>query len=269
LLDKWPDREEDQVSDIKERVLRRIRKLVALAEGGATEAEAETALRLAHEMLAEHNLSMDDVPENSDDVDPVTSDGEEWDRYNEAWRRTLMHSAAQLYFCRYFFSDKIVPGKNTALSQRGVKHTFVGRPHNVAVARLMGRYFVTTVNRLANDGCRKTVIRSRTERGRYVNTFRLACAERLRERCVKVRERAEAGQAVTSDGRNLPALANMYRREMRANDEFLHNMKIRLREQKSRASFHDTRGYNDGRTAADSISLSAQVGTGRGAKLIR
>jgi len=50
---------------IENKVLERVKKMIALGnDAAATEAERETALRMAYNLLAKYNLSMSDLPED-------------------------------------------------------------------------------------------------------------------------------------------------------------------------------------------------------------
>src|SRR4051794_30275940 len=50
--------------DNMDSIVSRINKLLALGERGGTEAEATAAMRKVHELLAKHNLSLDDVKDS-------------------------------------------------------------------------------------------------------------------------------------------------------------------------------------------------------------
>jgi hypothetical protein len=247
------------------KILERIRKLMALAERAGTEEEADAANRAVHALLSRYNLDISEVPDEQEDG-VIEEDGT-IERYNESWRRTIMHGCAALYFCKYYYTDAYVKGVNSQRVQKGIKHCFVGRPHNVAVAKMMGQYLVGTVNRLANEAARKELVEklggrnpSSTERGRFVNSFRLAAAGRLYSRLLQMKAKAMEGQTVDEEGRNLPALRSLYESEEQAIKDWLDAKALKLVTRKSRASYGDKLGAVAGAKAGDNIGLNTQIG---------
>jgi len=244
---------------LRAKMIERIRRLLALSQS-SNEHEAASAAEKAQTLLAEYNLSLSDIEIESDE-DDITTDGEiETNSY--PWRRMLGTCVAQLYFCTYFYqtiakeqlvNEKIVKTKID-------KHSFVGTPTNIMVAKMMFDYLHKTVDRLAKDGCLKVPVK---ERGEYRMTFRHVAALRLARRIHERIEAAKKGEVVASDGRNLPALASMYDQIKPKLEEHLEKTIGKLRSTKvgkvGKKTFH-AEGYADGRAAGDSIGLDQQVG---------
>ena len=77
-----------------ERVLERIAKLMQMADGG-TQHEAETAAKMAQQLLMKHNLSMDDVNVDIDEKERAVQD----ERFNmrDVWKKVEGNWVAILY----------------------------------------------------------------------------------------------------------------------------------------------------------------------------
>lgn len=120
-----------------ERILDRIKKMLALAnDPGASEGERETALRMAYNLLAKHNLSMSDVPK-----DGVQEPREmaETTISADKWARHIAHAVGKLFFCKYYFYRTDSAGRD--------RHCFVGRASNVATATYMTEYLIKAIKR--------------------------------------------------------------------------------------------------------------------------
>lgn len=251
-----------------DKVIERVRKLLALAnDAGANEHEAGLALERAMSLLAAHNLSMDEVQSQATDEEP-TSDAVVV-RYRENWRRTVCLGLGRLYFCRYYYEERLVPGANTSNKQRGEGHVFVGLPHNVAVAREMATYLFSTVHRLAVDYARQERIEKGSGYSEAVNAFRLAAGNRLYHRMDELRRSAERGELkASSGGTNLPAMVDLYKRLEDLNDEWLRKRGIKLQTANSRTSMKNARAFAAGDAAAKGINLQPQLGGASGTRMI-
>lgn len=102
----------------------RIQKLLALGERGGTEAEATAAMRKVHELLAKHNLSLDDVKESPVAEEDYVRD-EAASSPRQPWQDWVWTSVAELYFCKHF---KRKFGSQTT-------HLLIGKPSNIAVVK--------------------------------------------------------------------------------------------------------------------------------------
>lgn len=250
----------------KAKVLEKLRKLMALAERAGTEEEADAANRRVHALLSRYNLDITQILEANTDDEAVIDQELATERYNERWRRMLMHGAASLYFCSYLYSDAHLHGVNSQRAQRGVNHHFIGRPHNIAVAKMMGQYLVQTVNRLANEAARTSLVErlggrnpTSTERGRFVNSFRLAAASRLHARLLEMKKQAEEGTAQDEEGKNLPALRSLYQQEEDLAKSWIEKNIGDIRQKTSRARITDRHGATLGYHAGNSVGLNTQI----------
>lgn len=239
------------------KIIVRIRKLMYLANGGATEAEAEQAMRMAHALLAEHNLSLTEImKEASDTLGDRVIDSEYVDGVNDPWRRSIWHATADLYFCSYFYSPKYEWRRGKQQRVR-IRHNLVGKPHNILVTKLMVQYLVNTVRRLARESARNV---PPCEHGSFENSFKVACAKRLVERIWDRRYQSEEHPTTAPCGTTLPALRSLYATEMEANQVMIEHKGIGLESKRSRCRVTNVLGADAGRKAAEDIGLDTQVG---------
>jgi hypothetical protein len=254
------------MNDNQEKILDKVKKLLALAGNNPNENEAQQAANRAHALLAEYNLSLSDVESHSKFEDKFITDS---DLMTESlpWRRPLAAMVAKMYFCSYVFAFQKKPTPDRACGYiRYDKHYFIGARHNVEVAKHMFSYLNDTIERLANEGSMGYPMRERTP---FRTAFKAACAGRV---CTRIQQRideSKKGPTVTnSGGTNLPALANLYDQVSKKLDKYLDQQFPGHRTSKSRGRPSHTEGTIAGRRAGDSIGLDQQVGRGQ-SKLLK
>ena len=238
------------IAEARESILRKIRKLLALSRGGTTEEEAAEAARVAHELLAAHNLAMSEV-EQVEETDRVLDDGTV-DGARDIWPAQVWSATAQLHFCRYFYTDQRDAGRLI-----GLRHSVLGRRHNVEVAKLTALYLVDAVKRLADEAAQAV---PGDERRLYRESFRRAGGRRLAQRVHELRA-ASATPDVAATRTTLPALPSLYRSESDANEAMLARLGIRLGGPVRQDRLTHAGGADAGRRAAETISLHRQIGT--------
>lgn len=225
------------------KILERVKKMVALGnDAGATEAERETALRMAYNLLAKYNLSMGDLPEDQSNEarerqDVVIS--------ADRWARSLAQAAAKLFFCKYFYSKTGTSGKD--------RHCFVGRQSNVMTALYMAEYLIKSVKREATSRYKSPT----TPQGR---SFCVGTVDSIRKR---------VEQMIKTDTESTPGtalvLASLHEREADANKKWLNGAGVSLTTSKARADNALRAGaFYDGREYGKTVSLNKQVGGSSG-----
>jgi hypothetical protein len=165
------------------------------------------------------------------------------------WACQIANSIALLYFCKYF-SQRI--GGNGGPAQKA-RHHFVGRHSNVITAQEMAQWVVETVNKEAQRFQRTMHVGY----GEY-RAFAQAAAHRISERCSQIRAESEKASANACTGL---IVANLYRTEMIANDEFLNDSGVKLRSGRSQSEAQGALARAAGRAFGNSVSLNRQVGT--------
>jgi hypothetical protein len=231
----------------KDSILKRIQKLLRMSEeNGASENEAMMAASKVQELLKEHNLSLSDV---KDDTEQEPIDRENFDLGKENWRAWIAQATAKLYFCSMFQSTKYENYK------RVKKAVFVGRKSNRIVAKSMCDYFEKTVERLADEEF-KTVPGSKAAINKMKHAFKMGCASRLQSRLQeKYNELVPAYTGID----NPDGLPILYKNEQTAISEWLAKQGVRIRSSKSSFSVRDRVAYANGQKKGDGIGLNTQV----------
>jgi hypothetical protein len=225
---------------IETKILDRVKKMLALGnDAAASEGERETALRMAYNLLAKHNLSLSDIP-----AEQVGELRERQDIIVSAdkWARSLAHSVAKLFFCKYFYIRTQTSGKD--------KHCFVGRQSNVLTATYMTEYLIKSVKREAAKRYKSVT----SPEGR---SFCVGTVSAIRAR---VDEMLERGTEETVS--NALVLINVHKAEDLANNSWLENVGMKLTVGKARADNSLVGGaFYDGKAFGKTVSLVQQVGT--------
>src|SRR5262245_26445831 len=97
-------------------LIERIRKILALGERGGTEAEAQLAMSMAHQLLAKHNLSIDDVTisDTTNGMGPIETDESTASKLSYTyWSDVIYAAVAELNFCTCFTRTQRRYGKKT------------------------------------------------------------------------------------------------------------------------------------------------------------
>ena len=241
----------------REKLLDRIRKILALSQNNNSEKEAESAWKRVQSMLAEHNMVMEDLEETPDDMSCEMAI--ELDSHD--WIRGLAYQVSALYFCVQFYAEPHDrPGKD--------RHFIAGEKHNVAVARLMFDYIRKTIERLADEAEKKAPLKGRDK---YRESFIYACTMRITARIAERIAEARKGNAKNWHGENLPVLASEYDRKLLEAKSFLDQQfgfsdKVETRD--LQGVIRDQRGMQDGRKAGDNVGLETQVTNTKQQRLI-
>ena len=236
------------MTDEKESVLNRIQKLLKMSiENGASENEAMFAADKAQKLLQEHNLSIADI-KDEDQVEPMDSEDVEVDR--DLWKGYIRNATAKLYFCKTYTTMKL----DTHYKKVKVI-TFVGRKSNRMVATEMCKYFINTVNRLADEEF-KEVPGSRAAINKMAHAFKQGAASKLSSR---LNERYNEIVPEYIPQGNPDGLPVLYKNEQMAITKWLEQKGIRLRSAKSSMSIRDRVAYSRGSEKGDGIGINTQI----------
>lgn len=234
------------------KVLERIKKMLALGnDSAASEGERENALRMAYNLLAKHNLSMNDLP--GDELNEPR-EKQETTVSADKWARSLAHSIADLFFCKYFYQQTHTSGKD--------RHFFVGRVSNSITALSMSEYLIKSIKREATKRYKSpTSPEGRSFCVGTVNTIRSRVQDMLRKDS-EATDGAAPGNALV--------LVAVRKRETELNDQWLEDAGTTLATAKPRADNSLRAGaYYDGKSYGKSVSLNQQMGhTGSRTKLL-
>lgn len=227
----------------REAIVARIQKILALAGNNPSEAERQVAMAKAHQMLAEHNLSLEEVEKSTADpgVVHIIVKGR-----SGPWVKTVYKNVGLLYFCDYVFMNF---GKETS-------HFFIGRESDVRVAHAIASWVSEAMWREGLRGKRET-----GSDNSYLTSFLNVGSLRISERVREMIQRAREGNLQGSTGTAL-VLASLYDQAVARNDTYTAET-LAPRETKTRMSASNYHGSRDGRAFADKVNLGPQVEAGR------
>lgn len=219
-------------------ILEKVKKLLALAnDAGATEGERENALRMAHGLLAKHNLDMADLQQH---VQQEGREDFENETFNMRWCRVVSNSIAKLFFCKYYTGRKINGTKSI--------HHFVGKASNVATAALMAEYAIASILK----ECRKNWGHNLAPQSR---SFAIGAADRIADRVNEmIKEAKPEGSTCTS-----LVVQNLYKSELEANEAFIKAQGTKLVTSKGKSQPVNQAAYRSGLAYGNGIGLNAQV----------
>ncbi len=227
------------------KVLDKVRKLLSLANNaGATEGERDNAMRMAHALLAKHNLSEDDLDVKENRVK------EQLNTYGSPWARSIAASIARLYFCKYFYSK----GKS-------VIHNFVGKESNAVTASLMTNYVIKSALKEAGKKCKEEGMSHS-----FKTSFLIGTANAVRDR-VDQMIAAQANDVHTKGNGTEITLASVYKTEAEENAAWVSEHVGGLSTGRTKRSSVRSDGYSAGQAYGATVGLNTQVASGRQAKI--
>lgn len=228
------------------RVITKIQKLLNMANGTAEggEEERDTAMRMALNLLAKHNLSMSDTMVN---VTKEKRETQDLETYTCPWRRSVAGSIAKMFFSNFFYSP--IPGKQKN------KFTFVGLESNVITAKDMTDWIIKSVT--------KEVLAAKKRLGEgaaFETSFLNAAAAVISRRCTELRAEAELANKPVSGGTAM-VLASLYDQEAKANALFIQEeMGLKLKNKPTPLKSLHAGGTRAGAEFGKNINLGRQIG---------
>ena len=237
--------------DNQNEIIEKIRKLMALAERGGTEAEGDAAMRKVQEMLTRYNLDIDAIKDKTE-VSFVRDFKEfEW---NASWIKVVAYGIAKLYFCHMY---------NEPRGQECLRIAIIGKPVNVETVKCILDAVVSTGKKLAKLYAQNAYKEFGMNPVSASNGFKKGYGIRIQQRCLEMVRDAQTPKS-TESGQAL-VVADYYKRNRQEIDLYEKNvLGLRLQRGSGMAS-GDAGHMGAGSSAANNVSLSANgIGT-RGA----
>lgn len=220
-------------------IVKRIKKLMDLAERAGTPAEAALAAQRMQDLLQKYNLSRADVESrtavDSTQATQIIQDAprEKTDVKDRTalykYQRDLMETISKNNFCMYFTSIRYVYdplGKHRRYLQDSESwcnckklkvHTLIGRSDNVTASALMYDYLLDTMHRLLPFSGQARISQD-------AHLWLAGCTETLVERLVAQREGREKTKMKQVPG--LIRLADLYSNEDDLNNDFKNGWEV-------------------------------------------
>lgn len=169
------------MSDTNEAILSKVKKLFALGTS-ANEAEASSAIEKAHKLLKDYNLSVSDI--STDHKYGIIEESVLEGKNSSNWKTRILQGAANANYC-----DLLIY-KSYSLNGKTTVQKFVGKEHNIIVAREMALYLVQVVESLSKKF-------SGSDRGSY----KIGMATTLHNRllALKIKDKEECTALVVQE----------------------------------------------------------------------
>lgn len=225
---------------MSERILDKVKKLLTLASNaGATEGERENALRMAHGLLAKHNLAMADFEQHEQMEGREEVTGE---TFGMQWCREIVRDVSALFFCKTYIGERVNATKT--------KFYFVGKQSNAVTAQLMSKYLIDNILK----ECRKRYGHNLAPESR---SFALGAADKLHYR-IKAMMRSDAPIEGVSAS-NAIVIHNLYKSELEANELFLEQQGVKLVKYGKQGAPANSAHFNAGSAYGETINLNSQI----------
>ena len=247
----------------QERIIDRIRKLLALAEGrGATEAEAALAAERAAELMREHDLAEAEIRVSDDSVkaEPMVDGqgvpvaGTDTQRRRVAWKERIADAVARRFGCEVW--------------TRGAATMLFGRVSHCQAASYTSAYLFREVDRLADDVYEDEARDYGHDARRWKSSFRMGCAIRLARRLYQLTEQERPAAPTPAATGTALMVVERDRAEVKA--AFKTMTKGWGRASALRGGGQSSAGRTAGIKAADRINLSGgRTALGAGTAQIR
>lgn len=225
-----------QFTDDQLKAIEKVKKLMALAAGNANENEAAAATERANFILAQMNLSMEELKASSGQ----DTGGRKKDRLVGGFyqhERDMWKAIAELNFC-FYATVKVHYDEETAKRERrkyAHHHQLIGRSVNILATQLMADYLLQTLERLTREYCDlERPFEKWHPRSSTAISFRKGAAIRLIEKInarrgeiilEERRKEREAAEAAKASGTSrtvgaLTVISNIIKSEYQANFDF-------------------------------------------------
>lgn len=229
------------------KLIEKIQKLLALAERGGTEAEADAAMAKVQQLLTEHNLSMGDVVQAQDKDEAFEKQSVTFD-WNQSWISVVYFAVCRLYFCDMWNE------KNGTVDRKVV---IIGKPVNVMSAMYVARIVVENGKKLAREYAQHAYREYGMNAVSASNNFKKGYANRISVRCAELRMAAKNGDLKSETGTAL-VLADFYEQNLKALDVWREQeLGVKLVSGKGMAAPRDSDAAGAGKAAADKQNLTA------------
>lgn len=234
----------------QEKILDRVKKMIALANcSGASEGERDNALRMAYNLLAKHNLSMNEV-EAHNTAKEESRESQKATFVVYPWARQIAGLVGNLFFCKYYFL-RSGTGKQAT-------HVFIGKASNCATAQYLSEFVVKSV-------CREAARMYGSAISPDARCFAIGVVRKLAERIAEIKASLNK-ESVTGTAL---ALINLDKSESAANDLWLAEQGVRLQKSTShQKGVTNSDAYWAGKDFGAKVSLAPQVGAATSRKAI-
>lgn len=246
------DHNSEQASGM-EKILNRIKKMLNLGhDSGATDAERETALAMAHKLMKKFNIDAAQVAALDDRAQDEARGRMVFIYGNQQWALRTAQAICRLFMCEFYF-------QRSAQLKGKVYFCVIGTAANASTARMLCEFILAGVNRQSCIASRNDGLTSKN-RAAYRHSFTEAAGARICYRVIEMLEEIKA-QNEPVPGTSL-VVQSLYDREAERNKQWLTEHLPNLKQSKARRSnMYDDRGYERGDAYGKAVHLGKVVGS--------
>lgn len=236
---------------MKDKIIDRIRKLLALSESN-NEHEAAAAAAQAADLMVKHEIEAAALTTPDNEPEDPTQETLDSSGRRVSWKGSLAHAISLSAGCRSY----------SASSRGGCKTQIVGPPSKLATVRYLYQYLTAEIDRLANKAygaehkeCVDSNVPAPSARA-WKNAFRLGASNTIAGRLLRQRRETQAAAAAAGQSAALVVVKNAEK----AVDVYIAKNVGRLGKT-SRAQYSSRSGYGAGASAGRGVSLGATGGS--------
>lgn len=231
------------MSQDHDKIIDRMKKLLAMSEGKGNEHEAMIAAKRLHAMLAKHNISMSEL---NSEQNPVGDEG--FESRSRPWKRIVGMYVAELYFCSFYSMD-------SSKTKGAKRFMFVGTEANRSFAVYICNMIFKTIEREGHAQCRQYTGKTT---GPFYNSFLTGACERISDRCKELIASAKSGTLEDEEGNTLPVLLSVYdQNKLIVNDWISDNLKLKIKNCTTKIT--NRAGHAAGTEAGNKVQLSRAI----------
>jgi hypothetical protein len=222
-------------------IIEKIRKLMLKAESGATEQEAMALLNKAYELMEKHNIDMDDVEDEEQNLGILANE----EVFHSDWRTSIWLTVSKLFFCDHRYVDRYHKSATSKRYRPSRVHLVTGTQANAIMVANYSKYIIKTIIRLARKAA--------DEHGgdlEYSRSFIDACSMRVLDRL----------EEMYQDKRENEYLKLIYEQAETVNSMYADEMLKKKSKSLILNADLDGKGSRDGFAAGDTVNLDQQVG---------
>ena len=245
------EKQQNRKNKMNSKLLAKMKKLLAMAEGTANQEESMTAARHLQILLAKHQLTMSDVTEESADTKIET---DSYEAENRPWVRILAVDIAKLYFC------DVILSKQGVSKRKNAGFIFVGTEINRQTAISVFKMVKETILKESKIECKKAY--GKVENS-FITSFINSASVTISNRCKVLIDEAKDGKAVDDEGNTLPVLASVYDQQLAKVADFTKS-NFNTKSVKNTASVSNGHGAAKGKQTGERIRLNNQKDMGNG-----
>jgi len=246
-----------------EEIIQKVQALLATANcAGASDQERETAMRFAHKLLVKHNMSMESI-----DAASNPREAQDLESHGMVWARQIAKAVAELFFCKYYFSDVYRNDKTWLKKVNISSHKFVGKQSNAITAKELSNYLINSTFR---EGSRRMKAEDELKPYQWRMDFCKGVSNEIQNRAYEMRRDAqkenEAPAAQSATGTSI-VLADYYKAEAEANNEFIKKTVGELVSVRGSQGISNADAFNSGSEFGRNLPLASGISDNRKTQL--